>query len=83
MATYRLQLTHSSVLIIVEAEMQQFLYKFWREEEGQDLIEYSLIITFIALACAAFLGGGSPAISSIWQVNNNHLQQASGIASGN
>ena len=33
--------------------MAAYLYQFWREEDGQDLIEYSLLITFIAIACAA------------------------------
>lgn len=27
------------------------LARFVREEEGQDLVEYALLITFIALAC--------------------------------
>ena len=33
--------------------MQQLLCSLWREEDGQDLIEYSLLITFIAIATAA------------------------------
>lgn len=61
--------------------MQQFLYSFWREEDGQDLIEYSLLITFIAIACAALLGSGRPMVNSIWQVSNNNLQLAN-VASG-
>ena len=27
------------------------LFRFVREDEGQDLVEYALLITFIALAC--------------------------------
>ena len=38
-----------------EVEMALWLHNFWLEEEGQDLIEYSLLITFIAIAC---LGAG-------------------------
>jgi Flp pilus assembly pilin Flp len=60
--------------------MATFLYNFWREEEGQDLIEYSLLITFIAIACAALLGAGRPAVNSIWQTSNNQLLQANGAA---
>src|SRR5687767_5342270 len=32
-------------------KMKQLLVRFVREDEGQDLVEYALLITFIALAC--------------------------------
>ena len=56
--------------------MAAYIHNFWREEEGQDLIEYSLLITFIAIACAAMLGAGRPAVNAIWQNGNNQLQSA-------
>jgi Flp pilus assembly pilin Flp len=62
--------------------MGALLHNFLREEDGQDLIEYSLLITFIAIACAAILGAGRPAVNGIWQVSNNQLAQANGTASG-
>ena len=62
--------------------MQRFLYNFWREEDGQDLIEYSLLITFIAIACAAIIGSGRPAVNGIWQTSNNIVNQAGSVASG-
>jgi pilus assembly protein Flp/PilA len=31
--------------------MKQLLVRFVNEDEGQDLVEYALLITFIALAC--------------------------------
>jgi Flp pilus assembly pilin Flp len=31
--------------------MKNLIARFVREEEGQDLVEYALLITFIALAC--------------------------------
>lgn len=61
--------------------MAAYLHNFWREEEGQDLIEYSLLITFIAIACAAMLGAGRPAVNAIWQNSNNQLQAANVTAS--
>jgi Flp pilus assembly pilin Flp len=60
--------------------MAAYLLNFWHEEEGQDLIEYSLLITFIAIACAAVLGAGRPAVNGVWQGTNNQLAQANGIA---
>lgn len=62
--------------------MTALLHNFLREEDGQDLIEYSLLITFIAIACAAMLGAGRPAVNGIWQGTNNQLAQANGVSSG-
>jgi Flp pilus assembly pilin Flp len=61
--------------------MAAYLNNFWQDEQGQDLIEYSLLITFIAIACAAMLGAGRPAVNSIWQNSNNQLVQATTAAS--
>jgi Flp pilus assembly pilin Flp len=61
--------------------MAVFLNNFWQDEQGQDLIEYSLLITFIAIACAAIMGAGRPAVNSIWQNSNNQLVQANTAAS--
>jgi Flp pilus assembly pilin Flp len=62
--------------------MPAILLNFWREDDGQDLIEYSLLITFIAIACAAILGAGRPAVNNIWQNGNNQLQSANATAAG-
>ena len=56
--------------------MQQLLWSLWREEDGQDLIEYSLLITFIAIATAALVGSGQNAIRAIWTTSNSNLQAA-------
>jgi len=61
--------------------MQQFLYGFWREEDGQDLIEYTLLITFIAIATAAVVGQGQGTIRSIWGTSNQNLANANSSAS--
>ena len=63
--------------------MAQWLYQFWQENEGQDLIEYSLLITFIAIACAAIVGAGRPATNAIWTRSNATLSTANTIAKGN
>ena len=83
MATYYLLRAPSSGVIIMEAEMQQFLCNFWCEEDGQDLMEYSLLITFIALSCTAFLGIFHPSVTGIWQASNNQIQHANSVAAGN
>ena len=52
------------------------LRNFWNEEQGQDLIEYTLLMAFVALASAAlFLGAGS-SIKGIWSQTATNLQSA-------
>jgi Flp pilus assembly pilin Flp len=60
--------------------MAGYLHNFWQDEGGQDLIEYSLLITFIAIACAALIGAGRPAVNSIWIGTNNQLAQANSVS---
>ena len=45
------RVAQQSVLWFVEKKMKNLLVRFVREDEGQDLVEYALLITFIALAC--------------------------------
>jgi Flp pilus assembly pilin Flp len=59
----------------------QLLLHFWRDESGQDLIEYSLLITFIAIACLALIGAGRPSVNAIWIGTNTQLSAAGAAAS--
>jgi Flp pilus assembly pilin Flp len=61
--------------------MQELLYGLWREEDGQDLIEYTLLITFIAIATAAVVGQGQSTIRGIWGTSNSTISQANSTAS--
>ncbi len=60
--------------------MRQSIYRFWAEEDGQDLIEYSLLITFIAIATMWIVAGGRPAVNSIWTGANSSLVTAATAA---
>jgi len=64
--------------------MQRFarLQNFWREQDGQDIIEYSLLITFIAIACAAIVGTTGSATTPIWSQANSQISTANTYASG-
>lgn len=57
------------------------LKTFWQEEEGQDLVEYSLLLAFIALAAVALLQGAGGKISSLWSTINSQLAAANTAAS--
>ncbi|MGA2266886.1 MAG: Flp family type IVb pilin [Bryobacteraceae bacterium] len=58
-----------------------FLRSFWKDEQGQDLIEYTLLMAFVALASAALFLGAGGSIKGIWMTTNNQLAQASSQAS--
>ena len=57
------------------------LRKFWQEEQGQDLIEYTLLMAFVALASASLFIGAGGSITGIWTTSNSQLSAANTQAS--
>ena len=62
--------------------MSEQLRRFWNEDDGQDLIEYSLLITFIAIACMWFVGAGRDPVNGVWSTANGHVNSAAVAAGG-
>ncbi len=58
-----------------------FLRNLWNDEQGQDLIEYTLLMAFVALASAALFLGAGGSIKGIWTATNAQLAAASTSAS--
>jgi Flp pilus assembly pilin Flp len=58
--------------------MRKIVCSFLTETDAQDLVEYSLLLAFVALAGAAALIGMGAATSGIWQTVNSRLSSASG-----
>lgn len=52
-----------------------------RDESGQDLIEYTLLLAFVALASAALFIGAGQSVAGIWTVTNTQLSAANVAAS--
>jgi Flp pilus assembly pilin Flp len=52
-----------------------------KNEEGQDLIEYTLLLAFVALASASLFIGAGRSTSGIWSVTNSRLVVANTSAS--
>ena len=50
--------------------------RFVREEQGQDMVEYALILGFVAIAAAAVLTSTGGNLKTIWQVTSNQLVNA-------
>ncbi len=53
-----------------------FLRNIWNDEQGQDLIEYTLLMAFVALASAALFLGAGNSIKGIWSTTNSQLVAA-------
>jgi Flp pilus assembly pilin Flp len=61
--------------------MKQFVNRFMVEEQGQDLVEYTLLLAFVALASAALFINAGQSISGIWSQANTRLVNANAAAS--
>jgi Flp pilus assembly pilin Flp len=59
-----------------------FLRNLWNDEQGQDIIEYTLLLAFVALASAALFIGAGAQINTIWQTTNTTLSNAAASATG-
>ena len=53
--------------------MKNMMIRFVNDEQGQDLIEYTLLMAFVALASAAIFIGAGNNISGIWGKVNSQL----------
>jgi Flp pilus assembly pilin Flp len=60
--------------------MKSILVGFLREEQGQDLVEYSLLLAFVVLASAALFIGAGVQIGGIWSQANVRLTNANAVA---
>jgi Flp pilus assembly pilin Flp len=55
--------------------------RFLHEEQGQDLIEYTLLLAFVCLATAALFINSGGSLSGIWTAGNSRLATANTSAS--
>ena len=60
--------------------MKQFILQFVREEKGQDLVEYTLLLAFVCLASAALFIGAGASLAGIWGEANGILVNANKAA---
>ncbi len=58
------------------------LKNFWREESGQDLIEYTLLLAFVCLFSAAIFIGLGQNVKDIWVIANTTVSTAESAAAG-
>ena len=61
--------------------MKTLVYNFIQDEQGQDLIEYTLLLAFVCLASAALFISAGGSVSGIWSATNSQLAVANTSAS--
>ena len=54
-----------------------FLKKLWKDEEGQDLVEYGLLVVLVGLFCVTAMKGLADAISDAFSNAANGLTTTS------
>jgi Flp pilus assembly pilin Flp len=69
---------HKSKRIIIHTKRGtktwiQLLRKFIRDEEGQDLVEYALLLVFLALAAIAILPTLGSSVNRVFSQSNSTL----------
>jgi Flp pilus assembly pilin Flp len=53
--------------------MRELINKFIRDEEGQDLVEYALLLVFLALAAIAVLPTLGSSVNKVFSQSNSSL----------
>jgi len=61
--------------------MTTLLRNLWNDDQGQDLIEYTLLMAFVALASAALFISSGKSVSAIWSITSTDLANAAVAAS--
>jgi Flp pilus assembly pilin Flp len=61
--------------------MKKTLREFLYNEQGQDLIEYTLLLAFVCLTSAALFVSAGTSVSGIWSSTNTQLAAANTAAS--
>ena len=56
--------------------MKKQLIRLWKEEEGQDLTEYALLLVLIALAAIAVMSNLGSAINTVFSSGSSTLSSA-------
>lgn len=61
--------------------MLNVMKRLWQNEQGQDLIEYTLLMAFVALASAGLFISSGQSVSAIWSISSDDLASAAVTAS--
>jgi Flp pilus assembly pilin Flp len=60
--------------------MGKLLHRFWTNEDGQDLYEYTLLIGLMTLGVVGLLTIPAPAVTTIWTSTSTTAAHAAALA---
>jgi Flp pilus assembly pilin Flp len=60
----------------LEVSMQYWLWTLWRQDNGQDLIEYTLLLAFVIFVTAGVVSIGGQSIAGITSRSNAQISAA-------
>jgi Flp pilus assembly pilin Flp len=63
-----------------ERKMMKLLKGFLQEESGQDMVEYTLLLAFVALAAGGLYAGIGTSVLNIWTKAGTDLTNANTAA---
>lgn len=56
--------------------MKQYMQKFWKDTQGQDLVEYALVAALVSVAAIATLPALGEAVDKVFSTINSTLTSA-------
>ena len=59
--------------------MKNLMIRLWKEEEGQDLTEYALLLVLLSLAAVASLSALATAINKVFSQAVTNIREAYGL----
>lgn len=62
--------------------MAQWIYRFLHAEDGQDLVEYTLLMAFVMFTIIGLATGFSNSITGITSVSNSQVSYANNLVNG-
>ena len=62
--------------------MAERVIQFWRNEDGQDLVEYTLLMAFVMFTIIGLTTGFSSSIAGINNTSNSQVAAANQLVSG-
>lgn len=62
--------------------MADWVYRFWQEENAQDLVEYTLLMAFVMFTIIGLASGFGNSIAGITNTSNSQITYANSMVNG-
>ena len=59
--------------------MAEWVNRFWRDEKGQDLVEYTLLMAFVMFTIIGLASGFGSSVAGITSASNSQVSAANAM----